>query len=144
MTLTLQNYTDTKSYLFNTTDNFERQKNYNLIIASLPKGSADKAVINSLLGVESTIIITFEITPRTDDYTVGTGTMPTDNDIDEEANWLMDTICVSSSKVYKIIRTRDSQTWTGTLADISIPEIGDQPNKMVCRLVFKIGVIPTL
>jgi len=143
MTIKLNNTTDNKKYVFGTVNGFERNKNFNIIVAPLPKGDVDQVVINALMGVESTITISFDISPRTDDYTDGTGT-PVSNSIDAEANWLYDTVCGGSSKSFTITRTRDSKTWVGSLSDISIPEIGEQPNKIVCRIVFKEGVIPTV
>jgi len=146
MSLMLYNVTDNTKYLFNIVPTFNWTKDYQLMKIAMPTGDDDEAIINSLMGADATFDINFEITPRAtvtgaNDYTAETGT-PVANDIDAESNWLKYTVCKESNKLYRLIRTRDSLSKDGSIANISIFEKGEEPNRMFGKLKFSEGVLP--
>ena len=132
MSLTLTNTYNGKQYVFNTTTYLTLSKDYNLINLTLPGGDTDDTIATSLMGVTGAIDLTFEITPRSDDYSGGTyGGTPPANDIYTEMKWLFYTVCALSGKNHVLFSSTVDYKWDVCLANINLPVLGEAPNKII-------------
>lgn len=99
----------------------------------IPTQADDKAVLTALMGQQSEFMGEFIIIDRTgDDYTNGTGS-PSTYSIDEQRNYIMDTIFTPGG----VHRLTDEQgnVFSGRIQDVEFVKMGDDP--MSDSVVFR-------